>query len=43
MQCPGSLFEQATFLFLEAVVLILYQRRLGRNEDEVLDRHTDLE
>jgi 6-phospho-3-hexuloisomerase len=43
VQCPGSLFEQATFLFLEAVVLILYQRRLGRDQSEVLDRHTDLE
>ena len=43
VQCPGSLFEQATFLFLEAVVLILYQRRLGQNQGEVLDRHADLE
>jgi 6-phospho-3-hexuloisomerase len=43
VQCPGSLFEQASFLFLEAVVLILYQRRLDRNEAEVLERHTDLE
>ncbi len=43
VQCPGSLFEQATFLFLEAVVLILYQRRLGRDGEKVLDRHTDLE
>jgi 6-phospho-3-hexuloisomerase len=43
VQCPGSLFEQATFLFLEAVVLILYQRRLGRDRGEVLDRHADLE
>ncbi len=43
VQCPGSLFEQATFLFLEAVVLILYQRRAGRGQDEVLDRHADLE
>ena len=43
VQCPGSLFEQATFFFLEAVVLILYQRRLGRNRGEVLDRHADLE
>lgn len=43
VQCPGSLFEQASFLFLEAVVLILYQRRLGRDQTEVLDRHTDLE
>jgi len=43
VQCPGSLFEQATFLFLEAVVLILYQRRLGHDQEEILDRHTDLE
>jgi 6-phospho-3-hexuloisomerase len=43
VQCPGSLFEQATFFFLEAVVLILYQRRLGRNRGEVLERHADLE
>lgn len=43
VQCPGSLFEQATFLFLEAVVLILYQRRLSQDQTEVLDRHTDLE
>ena len=43
VQCPGSLFEQATFLFLEAVVLILFQRRLGRDQGEVLERHTDLE
>jgi 6-phospho-3-hexuloisomerase len=43
VQCPGSLFEQATFFFLEAVVLILYERRLGRNRGEILDRHADLE
>ncbi len=43
VQCPGSLFEQATFFFLEAVVLILYERRLGKNQGEVLDRHADLE
>jgi 6-phospho-3-hexuloisomerase len=43
VQCPGSLFEQASFLFLEAVVLILYQRRLGHNQGDVLDRHADLE
>jgi 6-phospho-3-hexuloisomerase len=43
VQCPGSLFEQAAFLFLEAVVLIFYQRRLGRDRGEVLDRHADLE
>jgi len=43
VQCPGSLFEQATFLFLEAVVLLLYQRRSGHNQGEILDRHADLE
>src|SRR5512147_3124808 len=43
VQCPGSLFEQATFLFLEAVVLILYQRRAGPDRGEVLERHADLE
>ncbi|MBU4447962.1 MAG: 6-phospho-3-hexuloisomerase, partial [Proteobacteria bacterium] len=43
VQCPGSLFEQATFLFLEAVVLIFYQRRMGANRGDVLDRHADLE
>jgi 6-phospho-3-hexuloisomerase len=43
VQCPGSLFEQASFLFLEAVVLILYQRRLGTSRGDVLDRHADLE
>ena len=42
-QCPGSLFEQATFLFLEAVILILYQPHSGRDQGEVLARHTDLE
>jgi len=34
-QCPGSLFEQATFLFLEGVVLILYRQRLGQNREEM--------
>jgi 6-phospho-3-hexuloisomerase len=43
MQCPGSLFEQAIFLFLEAVVLILYQRRSGPDQGDVLERHADLE
>jgi len=43
LQCPGSLFEQATFLFLEAAVLLLYQRRLGHDQGEMLSRHTDLE
>jgi 6-phospho-3-hexuloisomerase len=43
VQCPGSLFEQATFLFLEAVVLILYQRHLNRDQEKMLSRHADLE
>lgn len=42
-QCPGSLFEQAAFLFLEAVVLILYQKRLGQNKSAMLSRHADVE
>ena len=43
VQCPGSLFEQAAFLFLEAVVLLLYRRRSGHDYGEILDRHADLE
>ena len=43
VQCPGSLFEQATFMFLEAVILILYQRHLDHNKTEILSRHADLE
>lgn len=43
VQCPGSLFEQTTFFFLEAVVLILYERHSGRDQGKVLDRHADLE
>ncbi len=42
-QCPGSLFEQAVFLLLEAVVFILYKSRLGQNRDEMLARHADVE
>lgn len=42
-QCPGSLFEQAAFLFLEAVVMLLFHRRLGRDKNQVLARHADLE
>lgn len=42
-QCPGSLFEQAAFLFLEAVVLLLFNRHLGRDREQVLSRHADLE
>ncbi|MGP8051841.1 MAG: 6-phospho-3-hexuloisomerase [Desulfobaccales bacterium] len=43
VQCPGSLFEQAAFMFLEAVVLLLYRRRSGHDYREILDRHADLE
>ena len=43
VQCPGSLFEQATFLFLETVVLILFKHRLNQDQDQILSRHTDLE
>ncbi len=43
VQCPGSLFEQGTFLFLEAVVLLFYQRRSGHEPGAILDRHADLE
>ena len=43
LQCPGSLFEQASFLFLEAAVLLLYKQRLGQDRREMLSRHTDLE
>jgi 6-phospho-3-hexuloisomerase len=42
-QCPGSLFEQATFLFLEAVVLFLYEKHLGGDQGEMLARHANLE
>lgn len=43
VQCPGSLFEQACFLFLEGVVLILYRERLNRNPKAMLARHADVE
>jgi len=43
IQCPGSLFEQAAFLFLETVVLMLFKRRLGHDHEKMLSRHTDLE
>ena len=42
-QCPGSLFEQAAFLFLEAVVMQLFHLRLGRDREQLLARHADLE
>ncbi|HAY21853.1 MAG TPA: 6-phospho-3-hexuloisomerase [Desulfobacterales bacterium] len=42
-QCPGSLFEQAAFLFLEAVVMLLFHLKLGRDREKMLARHADLE
>lgn len=42
-QCPGSLFEQAAFLYLEAVVMQLFHLRLGRDREQLLARHADLE
>jgi 6-phospho-3-hexuloisomerase len=42
-QCPGSLFEQAAFVFLEAVVMQLFHLRLGRDQEQMLARHADLE
>jgi 6-phospho-3-hexuloisomerase len=42
-QCPGSLFEQAVFLFMEAVVMQLFHLRLGRDQEQMLARHADLE
>ena len=43
VQCPGSLFEQAAFLFLETTVPMLFKRRLGHDHVKMLSRHTDLE
>ncbi|MFP3867315.1 MAG: 6-phospho-3-hexuloisomerase [Desulfobacteraceae bacterium] len=43
MQCPGSLFEQAAFLFFETVILMLCQRRWGWDQQEIMARHADLE
>lgn len=42
-QCLGSLFEQAAFLCLEAVVMQLFHLRLGLDEEQMLARHADLE
>lgn len=42
IQPPGSLFEQAAFALLEAIVLALYQRQ-GSDPRTILDRHTNLE
>ena len=41
-QPPGSLFEQAAFIFLETIVLALYQR-LGSDGQALLERHANLE
>jgi len=43
MQCPGSLFEQACFLFLEGVVLILFKEHLDHNRQAMLARHANVE
>ena len=42
IQPAGSLFEQAAFLVLEAIVLELYERQ-GSDLDALLGRHTNLE
>ena len=42
IQPPGSLFEQAAFIFLETIVLALYQRQ-GSDPRTILDRHANLE
>jgi 6-phospho-3-hexuloisomerase len=42
VQPAGSLFEQAAFLLLEAIVLELYERQ-GRDGGALLARHTNLE
>jgi len=41
-QLPGALFEQATFVFLETIVLALYQRQ-GSDPQTILDRHANIE
>jgi len=38
----GSVFEQATLILLDAIVLILMQR-LGRTPQSLLERHTNIE
>ncbi len=42
IQPPGSLFEQAAFIFLETIVMALYQRQ-GSDPRTILDRHANLE
>jgi 6-phospho-3-hexuloisomerase len=41
-QPRGSLFEQAAFLLLEAIVLALYQHK-GSDSKALMSRHTNLE
>ncbi|NVM22884.1 MAG: SIS domain-containing protein [Desulfobacterales bacterium] len=42
VQPPGSLFEQAAFVLLEAIILRLYQKQ-GSDGQAMLDRHANLE
>jgi 6-phospho-3-hexuloisomerase len=42
LQMAGSLFEQSAFLFLEAIVLEIYQKR-KKNVGSVSSRHTVIE
>jgi len=42
LQMSGSLFEQSAFLFLEAIVLKIYQKR-NQNVGSVSSRHTVIE
>jgi hypothetical protein len=42
LQMAGSLFEQAAFIFLEAIILILQQEGLGR-VDSLSPRHAVIE
>jgi D-arabinose 5-phosphate isomerase GutQ len=42
LQMAGSLFEQSAFLFLEAIVLKIYQKR-KKSVGSVSSRHTVIE
>lgn len=42
IQMPGSVFEQSAFIFLEAVVLTLYQRKM-KESGSVADLHAVIE
>ena len=42
LQMAGSLFEQAAFMFLEAIILILHQEQLA-GSDSFASRHTVIE